>query len=469
MLRRAINHHNRQQSNENRPQAGRQQSTADPEADTQCRLNVDSEVDEEANKSDLSTGSFSWEVLQEVPLSFSSWRLVQILAVNAIFAHAVFDSIEVSSLKQRVYKFAGPCPSGVKIVVSTGGAVCTIFDVSTGAVERHIMHDPSAGLRAQAYWSPCGMKLATIYGPTIRITDAMTGEIKYSIEYPGELMEGFAWCPSGTKFATGARGGQVRVFDSETSDLQGEISLGLGGISHKGVDIVAWSPGLTELAITARRPPTVDIVHVDSVKIKRAIPHTGQVSACQWSPCGQRIGTGENEHPWKRGTARIIHAQSGIIEHEIRHTSWVQEVAWSPCGRWICTASSDGVARIINTQTGKVEQKLCPGGESVAWSPSGDKLATCRSVIDHVAGQTFVLRTFIVHTWEVEHEVRYDGVGSALAWSPCGRKLAIGSHRSAPDSHQAGWVYIINAQTGIVQCNFSVQHGTSVLNISFSR
>jgi WD40 repeat protein len=105
------------------------------------------------------------------------------------------------------------------------------------------------------------------------------------------------------------------------------------------------------------------------------------------------------------------------------HKGWVEHVAWSPSGERLASASSDGTVRIW-APTGQADPLVLRGHEEkvnhVAWSPSGEHLAsasndkTVRVWDPGGSDEPLVLRG---HESWVNH----------VAWSPLGERLASAS------------------------------------------
>ena len=106
----------------------------------------------------------------------------------------------------------------------------------------------------------------------------------------------------------------------------------------------------------------------------------------------------------------------------ISHRGELGAVAYHPDGRLLATGGQDGVVRIWNAETGKLERLLVGDGHaisSLAWSPDGKVLAE----------GTFGHAIFV---WQTDmgvclRRLDLDDRVFALSWSPDGRELATGS------------------------------------------
>ena len=156
------------------------------------------------------------------------------------------------------------------------------------------------------------------------------------------------------------------------------------------------------------------------------------------------------------GRLWIVDALTGAVEKEVGMHSLVNSVAWSPSGTKVATGCVPASFHMVDVVTGTVEWELQYGvaGDintvtlsrymtlvlSVAWSPAGTKVAT-GSVHPADAGGNR-LRILHAATGAVEREVLYEEARS-VAWSPVGTTLALGSSDVL--------LRIIDAATGAVR------------------
>ena len=147
--------------------------------------------------------------------------------------------------------------------------------------------------------------------------------------------------------------------------------------------------------------------------------HTGRVTSVAYSPDGNRVVTGSEDH-----TARVWDPATGTTVATLKgHASSVNSVAFSPDGRRVVTGSDDRTARVWDAATGAEVAALkghTGGVYSAGYSPDGRRIVTGSEdrtvrVWDPVTGaEMAVLKG---HT---------EGVFAA-AFSPDGRWIVTGS------------------------------------------
>jgi len=147
--------------------------------------------------------------------------------------------------------------------------------------------------------------------------------------------------------------------------------------------------------------------------------HTDSVVHAEFSPDGRHIVTASSD-----GTARLWNTESGQLMANLRgHTGKVSVARFSPVGERIVTASKDKTARVWNAANGQLLATLSAHTESVVhaeFSPDGQHIVTASH--DHTAriwnaadGQ--LLKTLQSHTDSV-----YDA-----AFSPDGQRIVTAS------------------------------------------
>ena len=103
--------------------------------------------------------------------------------------------------------------------------------------------------------------------------------------------------------------------------------------------------------------------------------HRGAVLSVAFSPDGQSIVTGSQDHQ-----AKVWDATSGAVLHTLRgHGASVFSVGFSPDGKWIISGSDDQTARVWDAASGEELRAFKGHGSqigSVAFSPDGQRIVT---------------------------------------------------------------------------------------------
>ena len=118
---------------------------------------------------------------------------------------------------------------------------------------------------------------------------------------------------------------------------------------------------------------TWSLLHIKAVSAVLGDPLLGDTEGIKrmvhsylgYAPPGIKLATGSRDR-----RLRIVDAATGAVEKEVRHEGAVFSVAWSPSGTKVATGSHDFV-RIVDAATGAVEREVRHEGwvHSVAWSP----------------------------------------------------------------------------------------------------
>jgi len=218
-------------------------------------------------------------------------------------------------------------PDGTRLVIGSFDPM--IFDPVTGAAL-------PGGFPEFLAFSPDGTRVATggAWG-WAGILDATTGEVQLELPFAPRWMSDATWSPDGTLLAT-VWGSSVKIWNASTGDEQ----LMFGPYF---ADEVEWSPDGSRIATAgddASGPIIWDSATGD--RLVTIVGHTFNGVTVSWSPDGTRIATGGRD-----GTARVWDATTGEeLATFTGHTGPLTDVAWNPDGTRIATASEDGTAKI---------------------------------------------------------------------------------------------------------------------------
>ena len=277
----------------------------------------------------------------------------------------------------------------------------TIINPSIDTAETEIVFSPDGN-----YFATSGAA-----NGTIKIRNALTGEVKTTLE--GHVGEAFclSFSPDGRTLASGGKDCLVKLWNLQN----GKELRSLKG--HRAtVSSVDFSPDGKQIA-SAGWDGTVKFWNPSGGKmLANFIGHTGEVLAVVFSPDNRVLATGgadDNIRIWDSSTYGLITTLTG-------HDDWVTSLTFSPDGKLLASASTDHKIKLWNT-TDYIESRTLEGHSdlilAVTFSPDGNTLASAGKdnsiILWNVVGETKPTK-LIGHT---------DAVVS-VAYSPDGKTLA---------------------------------------------
>jgi WD40 repeat protein len=141
--------------------------------------------------------------------------------------------------------------------------------------------------------------------------------------------------------------------------------------------------------------------------------HTDYIRSVAWSPDGQTLASGSNDH-----TIRLWDAQTGrALQTLTGHSGYVISVAWLPDGHTLATGSNDETLRLWDALTGQCIRSLEGHTGAVVWvsfSPDGRLLGS--------KSQDGTVRLWRTDTWE----------NVSILYEYCERLASLSFHPTLP-------------------------------------
>jgi WD40 repeat protein len=225
-----------------------------------------------------------------------------------------------------------------------------------------------------------------------------------------------AWSPDGAHLALADGSNAIWVCNRDSFEIVRSLATG----EKSRATSISWSPDGNELSATYD-PLFVLIWSPTANRILYDLPafHKARARLVRWSPLGTQLAIATGHNVLVSSTGKMDYPYGGYAQPDLAFTNHVGDVtsmAWSPSGNQLATCCQDSRVRVWGT------------GPKSAPSPSGEVDPTARNTGgDRVAGIAY---TFGGGVYRID----------CVAWSPSGTRIATAS--------EDGTVAIWSADTG---------------------
>jgi WD40 repeat protein len=191
------------------------------------------------------------------------------------------------------------------------------------------------------------------------------------IDPDGGAVFSVSWHPDGRSIAVATRSDHTRVYDISGERPREQVAV-KSGTWITWVLAVAFCPDGTRLA-TGSDDKSARVWSAPGGQKLLEVRHDNGIMAVAFCPDGTRLATGSDDK-----SARVWDAAGGQKLLEVRHDKKVTAVAFSPDGTRLATGSHDRSARVWDAAGGQqvLEVRHRKKVTAVAFSPDGTRLAT---------------------------------------------------------------------------------------------
>jgi WD40 repeat protein len=276
------------------------------------------------------------------------------------------------------------------------------------------LHGHNGGVSSVS-WNVDGSKIASgSDDTTIKIWDALTGEVLNTLEGHSGYVYSLSWNVDGSKIASASWDKTIKIWDAVT----GEVLSTLEG-HRKGVLSVSWNVFGRKIA-SGSGDKTIKIWDAVTGKVLITLEgHSEGVHSVSWNVDGRKVVSGSLDKAikiWDAVTGDLLNTLEG-------HFEGVRSVSWNVDGSKIVSGSGDRTIKIWDAVTGRVLNTLVghsEGVQSVSWNVDGSKISSgswdnTNKIWDAVTGE--VLNTFEGHS----------GYVSSVSWNVDGSKIVSGA------------------------------------------
>lgn len=290
-------------------------------------------------------------------------------------------------------------------------------------------------------WHPTENKLASVSGNSIYIWDTQTGGLLRAIEaYPGEAVS-VVWSPAGDRLASLGDNYDSFLYTAKIWDADSGILLHqLDAVSVLSID---WSPNgeflLTVDDLISDPLETINVIsvwysHSGELEYRfnlsagrRSQPYyQNSPAAATWVSNEQFVGINRSGpiSIWNMRSLELVNSYYEPSSEPGIGRSTTQSITWNPSLNLLAMTSNTNLGKVyrinvLDLTTGDyVQLENSSGISAVAWSPDGEKLASCDS-------EGFVIREST--NFDTIIALQQEQPVTSVSWSPDGVFFATAS------------------------------------------
>jgi WD40 repeat protein len=303
--------------------------------------------------------------------------------------------------------------TGSRVVAGSEDGGVRIFDIMSGALERTL---PGHGSWVSSVrWSPDGDWIASCSGDaTARLTYLPGRQQFRAVERCDGWVSSIRWNPDGARAVRASGDGTLRIWSVDSDET------GAGaGTSMPGMNVLCASWHFRgELLATGGFDGEVRVLDTGRLEFVGDYPrHQDRVTAVAWQPGGSLFATASND-----GTAIVIDSDTGATIVSLGNAEMFQSVSWNSRGDTLAIAGWDNNLYLWRTgQPADAVQKLSGHTaplHDIAWAPHDDRLVSTSG--DGTA-----------RVWNLSDNAQIAqmlaGEAFAVGWSTNGKFIATGS------------------------------------------
>lgn len=325
---------------------------------------------------------------------------------NANDGSVIFTGPERANDRVKMISVAF-APNGKQLATGSVDSVIEIWDSHSNEPVTALFNPDLLPISSLAF-SPDGKYLASASGRSVRLWDLQSGQIVMTLNGHTNNVFSIAFSPDGSQIATAGLDRKIHIWDLSA----GQILFTLAG--HQGaVNSVAFNPARTQLA-SAGDDADIRLWDVGPGREVYAIDTPNAWGRVALSGDGKYMAESVGS------SVKVWEVETGEERYTLPQTVSPNGVALDPSGRRLATTDENGMVKIWDLETQKVQFTLkghTGPTSAVAFSPDGTKLAS--------GGEDSVIKLWDANSGELLLDMKGHAYPvTSLMFSPDGETLA---------------------------------------------